>query len=385
MSVLRLYLRPGWPDSEPGLPWALLGSQGQCLDEGDGSPAAWPRADQLELVLPAGTTLFTSVALPAGRELKPAVIGYALEEQLANDPAANLYAVGGKLADGRRSVAVCEAAPVRRAVAMLRQLGRLADRIVPEETLLPLPVAGQWVLSAQPQGCLLRMGADAASFLPAASAALLLPRLAAAPPPAGLLVLGELPQGLPASWPLQQGDTWQWQHGRSSGPNFAQGELAADRQWRAFAPSLKRAGVIVAAVVLAQTLLACGQWGWYAWQKKDLQQQIRQQVQPWAPQAVAGSSALPMLRAVDRLRLSRGLPARDDMVEAMAQLAQINRGQLKLVSLRYDSGRLAFQAPSLSAEQAQGWQAQLAARQWLLTASQNEQGQREWVLTREPL
>jgi general secretion pathway protein L len=166
--------------------------------------------------------------------------------------------------------------------------------------------------------------------------------------------------------------------------SFAHGELAADRQWRALAPTLRRAGVIVAAVVLAQTLLACGQWGWYAWQKKSLQQQIRQQIQPWAPQAVAGSSALPMLRAVDRLRVSRGLPARDDMVTAMAQLAEVNRGQLKLVSLRYDSGRLAFQAPALTTEQAQAWQAQLAARQWLLSSSQNEQGQREWVLTREP-
>lgn len=384
MSVLRLYLRPGWPDSEPGLPWALLGSQGQCLQQGDGSPSAWPRADQLELVLPGGSTLFTAVALPPGRELKPAVIGYALEEQLANDPAANLYAVGGKLADGRRSVAVCEAAPVRRAVAMLRQLGRLADRIVPEETLLPLPDAGQWVLAAQPHGWLLRSGLDEAGFLPAASAAVLLPRLAATAPPAGVLLLGERPAGLPEQWPVQQGEAWQWQHGRAVGVNFAHGELAADRQWRALAPTLRRAGVIVAAVVLAQTLLACGQWGWYAWQKKSLQQQIRQQVQPWAPQAVAGSSALPMLRAVDRLRVSRGLPARDDMVTAMAQLAEVNRGQLKLVSLRYDSGRLAFQAPALTTEQAQAWQAQLAARQWLLSSSQNEQGQREWVLTREP-
>jgi general secretion pathway protein L len=150
------------------------------------------------------------------------------------------------------------------------------------------------------------------------------------------------------------------------------------------APTLQRAGLILGTVLLAQTLLVCGQWGWYAWQKKSLQQDIRQQVQPWAPQAMAGSSALPMLRAVDRLRVSRGLPARDDMVEAMAQLAAVNAGQLKLVSLRYDSGRLAFAAPGLSPELAQRWRTQLAARQWLLSSSQNEQGQREWVLSREP-
>lgn len=383
MSVLRLYLRPGWPDSEPGLPWAWLDRQGQCTTQGDGPPSSWPRSEKLELVLPAGSTLFIAASLPAGRELKPAVIGYALEEQLGNDPTANLYALGERLPDGKRLVAVCEAAPVRRAVAMLRQLGRLADRIVPEEHLLPPPVADGWVLAQSERGYVLRQATGMASFLPETSAALLLPRLAAVSAPVNITLLGEAPAGLPAVG-VQAQPRWAWQLGRHQGVNFAQGELAADRQWRALAPLLRRCGLILGAIILAQTALVCGQWGWYAWQKRSLQQDIRQLVQPWAPQAVAGSSALPMLRAVDRLRLSRGLPARDDAVAAMAQLAALGGGPLQLSQLRYEAGRLAFVAPSLAPDTAARWREQLASQQWQLSSAQTEQGQREWILTRMP-
>ncbi|UGA39340.1 hypothetical protein JOS77_07270 [Chromobacterium haemolyticum] len=53
MTTLRLYLRAGWPDSEPGLPWALLGARGEPSAQGDSAPAGWPRADRCELILPA--------------------------------------------------------------------------------------------------------------------------------------------------------------------------------------------------------------------------------------------------------------------------------------------------------------------------------------------
>lgn len=385
MSVLRLYWQPGWPDASTMLPWAWLDHRGQCVEQGEGGPAAWPRADRLELVLPAGMTLFASVRLPGGRELRQTALGYALEAQLGNDPAANVYVCGETLADGQRSVAACEAAPLRRCLAMLRQLGRLADRIVPEETLLPVPAPGEWVLAVLPHGCLVRSGRDSACLLPAATLDWGLARLALSVPPQSIQVLGSLPAGLslPAPW-QQVAAHWQWQHGRPQGVDFAHGELAAARHWRQLAPLLRQSGRWLGLTLLLQTVLLYGQWGWYAWQKHGLQQTIRQQVQPWAPQALPGSSSLPMLRAVDRVRLARGLPARDDLTEAMAQLAAVNRGQLQLQSLRYEAGRLAFTAPALDERQAGHWREQLAARQWQLNSSRNAQGQREWILIREP-
>src|SRR2546422_1030532 len=95
MTTLRLYLRAGWPDHEPALPWSLLGSKGEARAEGDAAAGCWPIAEQCELILPAGQTLFSTVKLPPGvRDLNATLIGYAREEQLANDPAANLYALG---------------------------------------------------------------------------------------------------------------------------------------------------------------------------------------------------------------------------------------------------------------------------------------------------
>ena len=146
MSILRLMYRPAWPDSETALAWVLLGERGERLDGGDDEPAAWPRAGETELVLPAGQTVFLRAALPrASRERMQAAAGYALEERLANDVQANLYALG-PAAGGEHGVAVTEAFGVRRAVAMLRSLGRTPDRIVPEETLGPATEG--WQLAA---------------------------------------------------------------------------------------------------------------------------------------------------------------------------------------------------------------------------------------------
>ena len=387
MSILRLYLRTGWPDSEPGLPWALLDAQGQCQRHGDDVPAQWPRANQLELVLPAGMTLFTRVALPDGRELKPAVIGYALEEQLGNDPAANLYVLGGKASDGQRHVAVCEAAPVRRAVAMLRQLGWLADRIVPEEILLPLPEADEWLLAFGDGGVLVRCDRDQAFYLRITQpeqALLLLPRLAANGMPARLRIMGEIPPAIAQQWACESAPAYDWQQGVARGVNFANGELAADKHWRKWRPVLRRSAGIALGLLVLQTLILLGQWGWLSWQKQQLSKEIRTLSQPLVPQALPGSAALPMLRAVDRLRLAHGESARDGMLALMGELAQVNREQIQLQTLQYDSGRLAFVAPQLSAEQVKSWQALLAARQIrLLRGEKNEQGQ-QWLLSREP-
>ncbi|XLM20313.1 type II secretion system protein GspL, partial [Chromobacterium piscinae] len=167
MTTLRLYLRAGWPDSEPGLPWALLGARGELAAQGDSAPGGWPKADHCELVLPAGRTLFSEVKLPdAVKQPTPAVIGFALEERLGNDPGANLYALGEALPDGRRAVAVTEAAGLRRAVAMLKSLGRLCDRIVPEECLFSPPPVGGWSVTRLADRWLVRAASPFAASLP---------------------------------------------------------------------------------------------------------------------------------------------------------------------------------------------------------------------------
>ena len=55
---------------------------------------------------------------------------------------------------------------MRRAVAMLKSAGRLCDRILPEESLLPLPARDGWSVARGADGWLLRLSATRAIRLP---------------------------------------------------------------------------------------------------------------------------------------------------------------------------------------------------------------------------
>ncbi|MFC4488274.1 type II secretion system protein GspL [Chromobacterium aquaticum] len=395
MTTLRLYLRAGWPDSEPGLPWALLGARGEVSAQGDGAPAGWPRADRCELILPAGRTLFTQARLPdAVKQPTAAVLGFALEEGLINDPAANLYAVGAVLPDGRRAVAVTEAFPVRRAVAMLKSAGRLCDRILPEESLLPLPARDGWSVARGADGWLLRLSAARAIRLPYCgelAEQLLFARLAAEWPPASLSVCGADAALVGARLPAWQGEPRQlaahdWCSGQAQQAfDFANGDLAANRRWRDWGPALRRSGLALGGLLAAQLALTLGQAGWYAWQKQSLSADIRAAAKPWiGGQAMPGSSALAMTRAVDKLRLSHGLPARDDALELMGALAALSGRELQTRSLSYDSGRLKLQVAEVPADTLQRWRSQLAAQQIRLDVATTQQGTKELSLSREP-
>ncbi|MBM2885117.1 hypothetical protein JFK97_12020 [Chromobacterium phragmitis] len=396
MTTLRLYLRAGWPDSEPGLPWALLGARGELAAQGDSAPGGWPKADHCELVLPAGRTLFSEVKLPdAVKQPTPAVIGFALEERLGNDPAANLYALGDAAADGRRAVAVTEAAGVRRAVAMLKSLGRLCDRIVPEECLLPPPPVGGWSVTRLADRWLVRAASPFAASLPRGGAALeqaLFSSLLTAAAPGRLQLSGvdsadELLSRLPG-WQGEtaRGEAYDWRSGRCHGRfDFAQGELAANRRWRDWAPSLKRAGWLLGGLLAAQLALTLSQSAWYAWQRYSLSQQIRSAATPWiGGQALPGSSALPMLRAVDKLRLSHGQPARDDLVELMGALAAVAGRDLQVRQMEYEAGRLRLQVAEVPTESLARWRKLLAARQIMLDAASSQPGGKQLVVAREP-
>lgn len=396
MTTLRLYLRAGWPDSEPGLPWALLGARGEPSAQGDSAPAGWPRADRCELILPAGRTLFTQARLPASvKQPTAAMMGFALEEGLINDPSANLYAIGGELPDGSRAVAVTEAFPVRRAVAMLKSAGRLCDRILPEESLLPPPARDGWSVARGGEGWLLRLSATRAAWLPycgETTEQLLFARLAAQLPPASLTVCGAEAAGLIGSrLPAWQGEPKQlaahdWRQGLAQQAfDFANGELAANRRWRDWGPALRRTGLVLVGLLAAQLALTLGQAAWYAWQKQSLSADIRAAAKPWiGGQAMPGSSALAMTRAVDKLRLSHGLSARDDALELMGALAALSGRDLQTRSLSYDGGRLKLQVADVPAETLQRWRGQLAAKQIRLDVTATQQGTKELSLSREP-
>lgn len=145
------------------------------------------------------------------------------------------------------------------------------------------------------------------------------------------------------------------------------------------------APAVLGGLLAAQLALTLGQAGWYAWQKQSLSADIRAAAKPWiGGQAMPGSSALAMTRAVDKLRLSHGLPARDDALELMGALAALSGRELQTRSLSYDSGRLKLQVAEVPADTLQRWRSQLASQQIRLDVATTQQGTKELSLSREP-
>lgn len=392
MTILRLYLHPGWPDNGMPLPWSHLDAKGETIAHGEDAPARWPAAKQCELILPAGQTLFSTVKLPPGvRELNANLIGFALEEQLANDPAANLYALGPQATDQARSVAVTAAPPVRRAVAMLRSLGRLVDRILPEEALAPPPRDGHWQLAAAQHGWVLHKSDEALHFLPHGEVGeILLAGLASgAADGAPLLVLGDVAElTLPSHLqPQLLDDSWSWRSGLIPLPafDFAQGELAANRHGRIWKPVLLRSAKVLgvaALVLLLGNLLDGGRW---AWHKKQLQKELVQLSQPWLPNLAPGSQAgLAMLRKVDELRLAHGQAARLDPLPLLAVLAEAAGTLPSLRKLEAEPGQLRLETGPVMPEQLAAWQARLADKHYALASRPTAEGGLQLTLSAEP-
>lgn len=379
MSVLRIYWQAAWPDVFEALDWALLDKQGSLLAQGHDAVAAWPEASRLELVLPAGHTLFVAASLPPGRQLQGEALGFALEEQLANDPAANLYQIGALLADGRRQIAVVELASLRHALARLQQYGREVALIVPEECLLPQLATGL-SLAQLGSGWLWRGAQGECGFVPQAMAGVLLPRLLA---DGGQLRLsGERPQDVVLPDDIEVAEAFDWRKARSSGViNFAQGALAPRRgKGGGWLPLL---GWSLAGLLLLQTVLMGGFSGWLAWQKQQLQQQTRSELQSWAPQALPGNAVQPLRQVVDGLKLASGQTPDSDVLLMAAELAALpGASALRLDSLDYADGVLRFRSAALSETQLKEWQPMLASRGLKINAGSSEQGEREWRLLR---
>lgn len=397
MTTLRLYLRPGWPESEAALPWALLDSHGALTHSGDSTPEHWPRAERIELIIPSGRTLFTQVRLPTTtRQPAQNVIGFALEEGLVNDPVANLYCLGARPNnEGDYPVAVTEAAPVQRAVALLKSRGRLVDRILPEEVLLPLPPQQGWSVAQQGMTWLIRRAEDAmcrVPVLPEQAEKALLHHLWQLEPPASLMACGQgtatelqrLSLIVDCAMTVTGEHDWRTARGTSSF-DFAQGDLAARRRWRQWRPSLQRTGLIILAFFIIYLTLFAVEAAWWSWRKVMLSAAIVTRVDELtATKNMSSSEAIrTVTRLVDQQRRAHGLLAYDDALVLMAALTALLGENPRIESVSYDNGQLTVRLPSVSADLFAQWEARLKAYSIRLQSRSLAQGEKELVLSRE--
>ena len=106
MTVLRV-LAAAAPAADHATAWALFDASGACVGSGRHPPAAWPRADRIEVVLAAGLSRIAIVALPPMPASRVASAArFALEDQLAGPAEAHHVAASTQASDGRVRVAI---------------------------------------------------------------------------------------------------------------------------------------------------------------------------------------------------------------------------------------------------------------------------------------
>ena len=139
MQILRVCIpASGFEQAEAQQVWALLDGKGAVLQRGESSPAQWPAADRLELVLPFERVLLTEVDLPKqSRRQLQRVLPFALEDRLLSPPEQS-HCVLGEPQGTLWPVAVVERAWLDGVLNQLRLFGRTPQALWPAWYLLPV-------------------------------------------------------------------------------------------------------------------------------------------------------------------------------------------------------------------------------------------------------
>lgn len=370
MSLLRLFITPGWPQEHRECTWALCSANGDILQHGRSEPRHWPgvsvpeagqeaRANgerlACDLILCGSQVNALAVKLPRGNAgQRPEIIAAACEELLLDDPTDGQFSpppegFGNTTAEGKTCLAVIARARLSALCTTLGELGLQPRSAWPLGFLLPVQ-DGQRLAWAEdglltlphPEGSFLTLDlADELAFwqdqLAADGFALPLPvvnrendascrqHLAqaiaagylgeppATSPPTGLLLP---PPGGLLNGPLA--------------PPRPSSKLLDQMRW-----PLRLLGGLA---LLAITLLLVD-WGRLSWQSQHYRQEIEAQYRQAFPQGALVDPVLQMQRQVDRLRQDAGQLASTDLLTLLAPLSEIG-GELATQRLDYDGKRL---------------------------------------------
>jgi general secretion pathway protein L len=166
--ILRL-LAPATDHPGPGtaFAWTLASGAGAVLREGRSPLADAPRADRVELVLPASRVLFARLALPkvsAGtlRELLP----FAVEDRLLGDPSQVHAVTGATNAKGETLVAVVDRRWFGALLELVRGAGLAPARVFAESAYLGTATAPWTAVLSEGPGVLVEADGHGSAFDP---------------------------------------------------------------------------------------------------------------------------------------------------------------------------------------------------------------------------
>lgn len=351
---LRIFLTPA-EKLEPGarLAWKLFDARGNLLREGASEVSEIPRAEPLELVLPAERVLFARIKLPKVsaatiRELLP----YAVEDRLLADPS-HVHAVPGATnARGETIVAVLDREWLQGILAALARAG-LRPTLAWSESALLAGGRDDWhLVLGRTRGMLVDDEGVSATFDPGPSVPLAVrialdEAAARGARPGSIRVHTE--EGVPrpdlARWSTEGGIAFgagtEWEilargHPAAGSINLLQGELAPPSRRRSVVP--RAAFALLATIVILQAAFSAVETLRLRTEVKALEVQREAIFRAAFPEAkVVVDPDLQMARNLAELKRARGMAGGDDFLAQMTRAA--NSGG-RVTAIEYANGKL---------------------------------------------
>ncbi len=361
------------------------------------SAARLPRdAGTVVAVVPAQALAWhTLTPPPVGANRLAAALEGLLEERLLEDPAHThvVYTPEGAAAAAQGqtlTVLVCQKAWLRQALAPLQAQGLVVSRIVPEWSPQAPNTPVLWVGGRPHQVQAVASDAQGAVVLPPppwpntilATFSHAEAQLQSEPAMADWVQqqFGRAPRMLSPAQRLWQAQQTVW--------DLAQGEWAQGRRQRwarrvqELAHSLWQSPRWRPARwgLLALVVLNLGGLQWMAWQQRQQQAVLQQQMAALLTRSfpavqVVVDAPLQMAREVQALQRALGQPSATDLEPMLTSLARALPATAQLTSLQFTPGELRWQATALSAERIEAAREPLRQQGYQLVADGNQ-----WVL-----
>lgn len=356
MSLLRI--RCPLLDPPQRCQWALVATGSREPLRGEGPLSELPRADRIQLVIPAALVLITRVRLPhAARRRAGSVLAFAVEEATASEPDANHVCRLGPAGDAD-ILAVVDRQALQRWREALKALDLGAYEFHCETLLLPWTKA-EWSVAWDGREGFVRTGelegaaTDCGDRLsPPLSLRLALDDATArGARPESIALYVTAPDAAPdvEKWQRELGITlrlagsWDW---RTASPERGVTLMQERRRWSASPGTLARLRLAawLAGIALAVHALALvADWSLLAGERRTLRQQMEARFRAAFPDAVAVvNPALQMRRKLAEVRHAAGEVDGGDFLPMIEKVAagvrELPGGSLRTVS--YESGRL---------------------------------------------
>jgi general secretion pathway protein L len=362
MAILQLYVPEEGVslDSTHTFAYGLRSNGGELQRSGTGSLTELPRADRLELILPAGLVLLTEVKLPPvrGQKLRQ-MLPFAVEDQILSDPESVHVAAGARAADGATPVAVIDKAWLKDVLEALRRAKLRADRAIPE-TCLPELEPQAWTLVWNGRDGFVRTGPALGMALDSVDETLSPLALARAVTEAK--VQNRAPQriifratddarSIPnfASWGttlgavVVPGKDWEWAPrflNTADAINFLQGEFAPSSGIRDLVPELKPIWLLAGLVIALQGAATTYDWWRLTREQRALQTDMEKTFRAAFPDAKIVDAPLQMQRNLADLRRASGAAEPNDFLPLAAKAANLFGPGVKMQAFHYDNGAL---------------------------------------------